>query len=388
MIDLVRAFLTSPLELGGIRFSFSLLDAVLQFALPIVALFVAQRLILSLLVRRLILGRLKISDQAKEQAYRRTRLVLRIVVSLAVLFVVLGFFGAEMGRYLARAWEVLTTPFATAGSSRISVITIVLAIPVFFLASWVSKLAKRFLDSTVLHRVGISDAVRFTLSSLLRYGILILAVLIGLSFIGINLSSLTVLFGVLGIGLGFGLQNVVANYVAGLIIFFERPVKEGDRIVVEGVVGDVVQIRLRSTVINTLTNETIIVPNSNLVSSPVHNYSHEDKRIVVESKVQVAYGTDLDQAVEVLQEVGSRNPYGVSDPPPRVLVLAFADSGIELALWTWIELATNKVVAASWSNLEIWRAFRKAGIVIPFPQVDLHVIEPVELRTAPSQPKG
>jgi potassium efflux system protein len=146
-----------------------------------------------------------------------------------------------------------------------------------------------------------------------------------------------------------------------------------------------VQIRLRSTVINTLTNETIIVPNSQLVSNPVHNYSHEDKRIVVESAVQVSYGTDLDRASEVLLEVASRNPYAISDPPPKVLVLAFQDSGIALALWTWIELATNKLVASSWSNLEIWRAFRAAGIVIPFPQVDLHVIEPVGLKRPPTQ---
>jgi len=386
VIETIRSFLFSPLVLNGLTFSFTPLEAILRFVLPIAALFVGKYLILALLVRRLILRRLRIPEEARQRAYRRTRLALRIVLYTALVFVVLGFFGAEIGVYLSKIWEVLTTPFTTAGSSRISIITILLAIPVFFAASWVSKLAKRFLDSTLLQRLTISDAVRFTISSLLRYGILVLAILIGLSFIGINLSSLTVLFGVLGIGLGFGLQNIVANYVAGLVIFFERPVKEGDRIVVEGVVGDVVQIRLRSTVINTLTNETIIVPNSQLVSSPVHNYSHEDKRIVVESKVQVAYSTDLDRAVEVLQQVGARNPYGISDPPPRVLVLAFQDSGIELALWTWIGLATNKLFASSWSNLEIWRAFRAAGIVIPFPQVDLHVIEPVALRRLPAQP--
>jgi len=266
---------------------------------------------------------------------------------------VLDFAGAEIGAYLARIWEILSTPFTTAGSSRISIITILLAIPVFFVASWISRMAKRLVDSALLSRFTINEAVRFTISGLLRYGILVLAVLIGLSFIGINLSSLTVLFGVLGIGLGFGLQGIVANYVAGLVIFFERPVKEGDRI-----------------------------PNTQLVSHVVHNYSHEDKRIVVESKVQVSYATDLDRATEVLLEVAARNPYGIPDPPPRVLVLAFQDSGIELALWTWIGLATNKLHASSWSNLEIWRAFRQAKITIPFPQVDLHVIEPVAVSGA------
>lgn len=131
--------------------------------------------------------------------------------------------------------------------------------------------------------------------------------------------------------------------------------------------------------INTLTNETIIVPNSQLVSNVVHNYAHEDKRIVVESRVQLSYDTDLDRATEVLLEVAFRNPCGIPDPPARVLVLAFQDSGVELALWTWIGLATNKLLAASWSNLQIWQAFRRAKITIPFPQADLHVIEPVSL---------
>jgi potassium efflux system protein len=386
VIEALRRILGSTLRVGGVHLSFTPLQAILKFALPIAALFVVRYLLLALVVRRLILRRFKIPEESRRTAYRRTRLALNIVVYVLLAFIVMSFFGAEIGTYLSRIWEVLTTPFTTAGSSRISIITILLAIPVFFVASWVSKLAKRFIDSALLSRVTINDAVRFTISNLLRYGILVLAILIGLSFIGINLSSLTVLFGVLGIGVGFGLQNIVANYVAGLVIFFERPVKEGDRIVVEGVVGDVVQIRLRSTVINTLTNETIIVPNSQLVSNPVHNYSHEDKRIVVESTVQVSYGTDLDRAIEVLEEVGARNPYAITDPPPKVLVLAFQDSGIALALWTWIGVATNKLVASSWSNLEIWRAFRKAGIVIPFPQVDLHVIEPVGIRR--STPQG
>ena len=380
MIAALRGFLAAPLQIGELTLFFSPLDAIVQFVLPIAGLVVAKHLILVLLVRRVILRRLKLPTDVEAQVYRRVRLAVRVVLGVLVALVVLGFFGAEIGRYLSRIWAVLTTPFTTAGASRISVITLLLAIPVFLAASWISRLAKGFLDSTVLRRLTTNEAVRFTVSSLLRYGVLLLAILVGLSLIGIDLSSLTILFGVLGIGLGFGLQGVVANYVAGLVIIFERPVKEGDRIVVEGVVGDVVQIRLRSTVINTLTNETIIVPNSQLVSSPVHNYSHEDKRIVVQSSVQVAYSTDLDQAIGVLLEVASRNPYGLTDPPPRVLVLAFLDSGIELELWTWIELATTKLAACPWSNLEIWRAFRQAGIVIPFPQVDLHVIEPVGLR--------
>jgi small-conductance mechanosensitive channel len=203
--------------------------------------------------------------------------------------------------------------FFTPGSSHISIVTILLAIPVIFLANWLAKLVRLFLDRSLLRRLTLGEDIRFTVSNLVRYGVLILSLIVGLSIIGINLSSLTVLLGVIGIGLGFGLQNIVANYVAGLVIFLERPLKEGDRIPVEGIEGDVVQIKLRSTVINTLTNETIIVPNSQLVGNSIHNYSYRDKRIVIINNVEVAYGTDLDAARDVLLEVAGRNPFALQD---------------------------------------------------------------------------
>jgi len=376
VIASLKSFLLAPLEIGRFSFFFSPLEALLQFVLPLVLLFVLSRVLLVVL-RRVILKRVKIPEVNKQKVYRYSRLVLRIVVLIVLLFILFSFFGAEIGKFLGQVWSVLTTPFTTAGSSRISVITILLAIPVVYLASWVSKLTRRFLDATVLQQLTISDASRFTISSLVRYGVLVLAILIGLSIIGINLSSLAVVIGALGIGIGFGLQNVVANYVAGLVIFFERPIKEGDRILVNGLEGDVVQIKLRSTVINTLTNETIIVPNSQLVGNSIHNYSYDDRRIVIVNKVQVSYSTDLDQALKVLFEVASRNPYSLEEPAPGGRVSTFQDSGIELILWTWIEEPTNKLAAAAWNNLEIWRAFKEAGIVIPFPQVDLHVKEPI-----------
>jgi potassium efflux system protein len=379
VIQAIRSFLLSPLEIGSLSFSFSPLEALLRFVLPLLLLFVAARLLL-MLIRRLILRRLKLSEESRQHIYRYSRLVLRIVVFVMFLFILLSFFGAEVWRFLGSMWQILSTPFATAGSSRISVITIILAIPIIYLASWLSRITRRFIDAALLQQLTISPASRFTISSLIRYGVLVLAILIGLSIVGINLSSLAVVFGALGIGIGFGLQNVVANYVAGLVIFLERPLKEGDRILVNGLEGDVVQIKLRSTVINTLTNETIIVPNSQLVGNSVHNYSYNDKRIVIVNNVQVSYGTDLDQAVRVLLDVAGKNPYALKKPPPGVRIVAFQDSGIALALWTSIATATDKLAALSWTNLEIWRAFKAAAIAIPFPQVDLHVKEPVAHR--------
>ena len=376
VIASLKSFLLAPLQIGRFSVFFSPLEALLQFILPLALLFVLARVLLVIL-RRVILKRMKIPEEHKQRTYRSIRLIVRIVVLIVLVFIVFNFFGAEIGIFLGRLWSILTTPFTTAGSSRISVVTILLAIPIVYLASWVSKLTRRFLDATVLQKLTISDASRFTISSLVRYGVLVLAILIGLSIIGINLSSLAVVIGALGIGIGFGLQNGVANYVAGLVIFFERPLKEGDRILVNGLEGDVIRIKLRSTVINTLTNETIVVPNSQLVGNSIHNYSYDDRRIVIVNKVQVSYSTDLDLALKVVLGVAARNPFSLADPAPGARVSEFQDSGIELVLWTWIGEATNKLAAVAWNNLEIWRAFKSENIVIPFPQVDLHVKEPI-----------
>ena len=150
---------------------------------------------------------------------------------------------------------------------------------------------------------------------------------------------------------------MVASFVSGLVIIFERPIKEGDRVVVDGTEGDVAHIRLRSTVITTLTDETIIVPNHQLVGNKIYNNSHEVRRITVINQVQVAYGTDLDFAAEVLKGVALASPYARATAEPDVRVREFGDSGVLMELWTGIEDAGTKWPAHSWANFEIARAF-------------------------------
>jgi potassium efflux system protein len=363
----------TPIQIGSLTLGFSVLDLILGLVLPLFLLFFVSWLVLFLL-RRAILKPMKIGEESKSRILRYFRLIVRVVVWAAAVYVGVRFIGASrVDVYLTHIWGVLTTPFLTEGNSRISIVTIALCIPIILIANSASKLAKRLLDSTVLARPTLSHTVRFTISGLVRYGVLFITILIGLSLIGVDLSSLSVLFGLLGIGLGFGLQNLVANYVAGLAIIVERPLKEGDRILVDSLEGDVTQIRLRSTVITTLTNETIIVPNSKLMNNSILNYSHQDRRIVAVNEVQVSYDTDLERASTVLLEVASKNPYALRDPAPEVRVAAFQDSGIQLALWTWIREATDRLRALSWTNREIWRAFKAAGIRIPFTQIDLYV---------------
>ncbi len=229
------------------------------------------------------------------------------------------------------------------------------------------------MNSAIASRENLDESKRFTLSRLLSYLAMVLVFIFSLSILGIDLSVLTVLFGVLGIGLGFGLQNVVANFFAGIVILFTRPIKEGDRILVEGQEGTVVQVRLLSSIINTLMEESIIVPNSTLVNNTVRNYTYGDRTFVIPNTVQVSYESDLDTVLVVLDEVGRRNPFGITGKEPFVRVTSFDDSGITVSLYIYIKDVTDKGAAISWNNLEIWRAFKKNGIEIPFPQVDVHM---------------
>lgn len=370
MQDLWNVFNT-PLVFGEMILNVSLLDIVLRVALPLGLIWGAYRLI------RLITVRLLIRAEAPEGVRRAVSVWIRraylILFPLFALAYTGGLLGAEIFALLSRIASVLNEPFFESGGTRLSVVTVLLLIPVFSVASWIAHLTKQAVESRFLARIGLDPARRFSIASLIRYVVLVIAMVIGLSIIGINLSSLAVMLGVLGIGVGFGLQGVVANFFAGIVIILTRPVKEGDRILVHDYEGTVYQIRMISTVINTVTNETIIVPNSELVNRYIHNYSYEDLRIIVVNLVQVSYSSDLDRVEEVLRAVSLENPFRVEDTEPRVLFRSFDDSGITVSVGTWIRDARERIFATSWMTREIWRAFRRNHIEIPFPQRDLHV---------------
>ncbi len=359
------------LQIGSTVLPFSILDIVLRFILPLALLLIVWRL-LRVPSRRLLL-RMNVTRRTRHRILRWTRLIARALFFLTAIGLATAILGAETLRFVGSFFGFLNQPIYSSGSTRISLLTLILAIPIVYLSSWLSKVVRTQIDRSLLSRMAMDHARRFSTSNLLRYGFLVLFILIGLSFIGIDLSSLVVLFGVLGIGVGFGLQNVIANFFAGLVIFVSRPIKVGDRILVNNFEGDVVQIRLIASVINTLTNETLIIPNAQIVANVVHNYSYEDRRIIIVNSVQVAYESDLDQVREALIRVGLQNPFRVGDYKPEVLIRSFDDSGITCDLRNWITSASDKMRAHSWQNLEIWREFKRIGITIPFPQRDVHI---------------
>ncbi len=372
VVDSIMNWITLPLRVGNIELSFSPLQALLRFILPLVGILFAYKLIL-FFSKKLIYKPEKLKEETKGIIYHYTRLFFRLVLLLVLAILIGNFFETEIQKYLLGIWNVLKQPFFSSGGTSISIVTLILAVPVFYIASWMARATKNFVDSSLLNRITIDESTKFSISTLVRYTVLAIVVIVGLSLIGINLSSLAVIFGVLGIGVGFGLQDTVANFFAGLVIIFERPLKEGDRVLVAGLEGDVVQIRLRSTIINTLTNETIVVPNSKLVGNNIHNYSYKDRRIIIVNKVQVSYGADLELVEKLLLEIAEKSDYVLKRPEPGVRIAEFQDSGILVELWSWIPDSVKKLDALSAINMEIWRSFKENGVVIPFPQLDVHM---------------
>ncbi|MCW9705685.1 mechanosensitive ion channel family protein [Fodinibius salsisoli] len=247
---------------------------------------------------------------------------------------------------------------------------------------------RRQLSNRVLKRFKIDSGTSYTLSRISQYLIITIGVLVSFNFVGINLSSLTVIFGLLSVGIGFGLQNVTSNFISGLIILFERPISVGDRVIVNEIEGDVMEINIRSTMVRTVNNISIIVPNSAFVSEDVVNYSHGDPTYRLDINVGVSYNSDLDTVLKALKEVADHNESVMRRPEAEVHLVEFGESSWNMQLRAWIADVKFYPKVRNELNQAIVRTFRKYDIEIPFPQRDLHMRSSVSLPISSSEPNS
>ena len=230
-----------------------------------------------------------------------------------------------------------------------------------------------FLKKVLLPKLSLNRGVPYAISTVTYYVLLLLVAGAALSAAGVELNKFTVLTGALGVGLGFGLQNIVNNFVSGLILLFERPIQVGDTVEVGGLVGMVRRIGARSSTILTFQGAEVIVPNSNLIANQVINWTLSSQWRRVDVPVGVAYGTDPDRVIKLLMEVAGSHPGVLLARPPMAFFLGFGESALkfELRFWsaqqdTWFQLQSDVTVAVA-------KALREAAIEIPFPQRDLHI---------------
>jgi small-conductance mechanosensitive channel len=252
---------------------------------------------------------------------------------------------------------------------------------IIFIAAFAltSRLLQRVLRAHLFSRMRIDQGMQYTLTRIIHYLVMIIGAVVAFQFIGIDLTGLAVIVGFLSVGIGFGLQNITSNFVAGVILLLERPIKVGDRIMVGNQEGDVVEINMRSTTIRTLNNVAVIVPNSEFVSSKLENWSYGDETVRVDVNVGVSYESDLETVIRSLREVAAEHPEVLKNPAPDVLHTGFGDSAWNMRLRIWLEDSQRHLEVHSEINCAIVRKFQQNGIEIPFPQRDLHVRSPLPL---------
>ena len=255
----------------------------------------------------------------------------------------------------------------------ITISHIVVAIISFLLALVVSRLVRRLIKKRLAKKFQLDPGLEYALLRVTHYLILVIGVYIGLKMINIPLGALVGLLAVLGVGIGFGLQNIVSNFISGLILLFERPVKVGDRIEVDDVWGDIRQIKLRTTEVVTPDNISIIIPNSKLLENNLINFYHGERKIRIRVPVGVAYGSDIDKVSEILREAAETEETALQRPKPKVWFREFGDSSLNFELLCWIPDAAAKFDVRDRLNRTIDRRFREEGIEIPFPQRDVYI---------------
>ena len=256
----------------------------------------------------------------------------------------------------------------------LSLVQIFLLIALLIAVFWISSRTKRFLFNRFLAKSGLDRSLQYAIAQIVSNVVLIVGIFIVLDNAGIHLGALTVFAGAVGVGVGFGLQNIASNFISGLVILAERPITVGDRVEVAGIAGQVQHIRARSTVIVTNDNITMIVPNTKFIDSPVTNWTYGDPRVRFRLPVGVAYGSDVKKVREALLAAASENANTLKDPAPSVFLEKFGENSIDFELVVWSsEMSYRPRRYRSDLNFAMEQKLREAGIEIAFPQRDLHI---------------
>lgn len=275
--------------------------------------------------------------------------------------------------------ESIDNPLVSFGDSQLTVLLLVKLIGLTFLIYLFSRVLRAVVSDYVFTKLQPDEGIRFAVARIIQYLFLFVGLLILFQSVGLNLSTLTVLSGTIGIGLGFGMQNIIENFVSGIIILLERPIKVGDRIEMGSVSGDVMQISVRSTTIRTNSNITMIVPNSEFITSRVINWSHTDRLVRFEFPVGVSYKSDPNKVKLILLEAATEHTGVIKEPKPEVLFKGFGESSLDFELRVWTKTYTRfPLILKSELYYKIFDAFKAHGIEIPYPQRDLHIKEPLK----------
>ncbi|WP_017471206.1 mechanosensitive ion channel family protein [Amphibacillus jilinensis] len=347
-------------------------------------LIILSSVLMALMILRFTLRKLLVKRFDKKQSRLITNWV---VVYLFILFL-LSYYGEHY-------WMV--NSFISFSSIHVTMNIIIIAFLIISLAYHLSRFVTELFMPTIYQRYQLDQGIQFTFNRIFHYIIMIIAVMMSISIVGISLGALTVFASVAGVGIGFGLQNVASNFISGIILLFERPIKIGDRVIVDDIIGDVEQINMRATVIRSVNNEHIIVPNSYFLEEHVINRSFQNPIMRLTVPIGVSYQANPEQVRDLLlrvaQEEVEENKAVLLEPEPFVNFVGFGDSSLDFELLIWVNDSRELLRAKTNLNFKIHRLLTEHDIEIPFPQRDLHLrsidqtITQVLNRTTPENKK-
>lgn len=259
------------------------------------------------------------------------------------------------------------------GSFKFAPLDVVIAVVAFIVIQRIASLLKMLLEKRVFPRTHLDSGVKDSILTFTGYAGMLIALMVALSILGIQLSSIALIAGALSVGIGFGLQNIVNNFVSGIILLVERPIKVGDWVSVGGHEGIVTHIRVRATEIETFQHASVIIPNADLLQNPVINWLHLNRSGRVEIGIDLDYTTDIKKAEEVLLATVEGQPGILSNPAPQVLFMDYGASGLRFELRFHIEDVTRRMATASDTRKKIFHALQANDIHIPFQVVDVRL---------------
>lgn len=309
------------------------------------------------------------------QGVEKLGLVFGILMFLSIFFVGLPLLALQWGSQWedVRFWMVKSLSGFSIGSITISFSDIFIGLTLFFIGIVITKLFKNWLNKTVLPKTKLDSGVRDSMSAGVSYVGIAIAAIIGVTSAGLDLSNFALVAGALSLGIGFGLQNIVSNFVSGLILLIERPIKVGDWIEAGNAAGFVKKISVRATEIETFNNQSIMLPNSELINNQVGNWTHKNKGGRIDLPVGVSYGANPKLVQKILYDIAEAHPKVLKNPEPFVFFEGFGESSFDFQLRFFISDITNQPFVSTDIRFAICEEFKKEKIEIPFPQRDLHV---------------
>jgi potassium efflux system protein len=312
-----------------------------------------------------------LSDSGIKVFERWALVIIDVLFALMALFLFLplvAFSWEVFGR-----WIIALSGGFTIGKIKISPIGIASAIAVFTAVALVTRYVQRILSDRILPTLQLDAGVQNSIKTGIGYLGITIAILLGIATLGLDLSNLAIIASALSVGIGFGLQNVVSNFVAGLILLIERPVKVGDWVVVGEHQGIIKRISVRATELQTFERASVLIPNSEMVSKAVINWTHKDRVRRLDISVGVSYHSDVEKVRQILLSCAAADSRIASSPEPYVLLKNFGDSAIDFELRCFVPDVDNFIPVSTDIRFAIWRAFNKEGIEIPFPQRVVHI---------------